>query len=134
MNLCYLICLRHFISSRVVTTRYFSPKRPIFLYACAAGYELPSNISIMVHYIYFLGRNTERLSLQSNNIIFSKGPWHCAQRLQFLVTFLQDCFLYFVLILSVSSVTICLPGIQKNYDSNNHIVFIFVFATMSISH
>ena len=43
-NLCYLICLRHLIRSRAVTD-LFSPKRSIFLHACATRSELPSNIS-----------------------------------------------------------------------------------------
>ena len=35
-NLCYLICLRYLIRSRAVTNRiFFSPKRSIFLHACA---------------------------------------------------------------------------------------------------
>ena len=46
-NLCYLICLRHLIRSRAVTTKKFSLKRPIFLNACATCSELPSNISKM---------------------------------------------------------------------------------------
>ena len=40
-NLCYFICLRHEIRSRAVTNlSYFSPKRPIFLHACATCFEL----------------------------------------------------------------------------------------------
>ena len=46
-NLCYSIFVRHLITSNAVTNRIFSPKRPIFLHACAACSELPSNISTM---------------------------------------------------------------------------------------
>ena len=46
-NLCYLICLRLLIRSRVVTNRFFSPKICIFLYARASFTDLPSNISSM---------------------------------------------------------------------------------------
>ena len=75
-DLCYLICVRQLTRSRAVTNqqkslkyeqrnlyiinffnrdreqsqiRYFYPKRPIFLHACATCFELPSNISTMVH-------------------------------------------------------------------------------------
>ena len=48
-NLYYFMCLRHFIISRVVTSDIFSPKTHIFLYAHATCFELPSNISTMVH-------------------------------------------------------------------------------------
>ena len=45
---CYLICLRHLIRSRTVTNRIvFSPKRRIFLHACATCSELPSTLSPM---------------------------------------------------------------------------------------
>ena len=37
-NLCYLICLRHLITSKI----------PILLHACAAFPELPSNIGTVV--------------------------------------------------------------------------------------
>ena len=47
-NVCYFICLRHLITSRAVTNRIFSPKRPIFLRGCATCSELPSNISSMI--------------------------------------------------------------------------------------
>ena len=40
-DLGYLICSRHLIRSRAVTNRnFFSPERPIFLYACATCSEL----------------------------------------------------------------------------------------------
>ena len=44
----YVVCLRHFISSRAVTNRiFFSPKRPIYIYMFATSFELPSDISGM---------------------------------------------------------------------------------------
>ena len=46
-NLCDLIFLTHLIRSRADTNRIFSPKRPIFLNACATCSELPTNISTM---------------------------------------------------------------------------------------
>ena len=47
-NLCYFICLRHFIRSRTVKIWIFSPKSPILLPACTTWFELPSNISTIV--------------------------------------------------------------------------------------
>ena len=45
-NLSYLICSMHLIRSRVVTNLiFFSPKRPVFLHACALNSELPSDIN-----------------------------------------------------------------------------------------
>ena len=49
-NPCYLICLRHSISSRAVG--FFSPKSPIFLHACATFSELPSNTTTMTDVFY----------------------------------------------------------------------------------
>ena len=46
-NLCYLISLKHLMRSRTVTNRIYSPKRPLFLLACAKFSELPSNISTL---------------------------------------------------------------------------------------
>ena len=46
-NLCYLICLRHLIWSRVVANRIFSLKIPISPHACVTLSELQSNISNM---------------------------------------------------------------------------------------
>ena len=44
ISLCYLICVRHFITSRAVTNQILvSKERPIFLHACAKCSELPSN-------------------------------------------------------------------------------------------
>ena len=48
INLC-LICFRHLIRSRAVQDGIFSPKRPIFLHACAASSEFPSNVSTVIH-------------------------------------------------------------------------------------
>ena len=47
-NLCYLICLRHWIrpdESDHKADVFFYPKRPIFLHACASFSGLPSNTS-----------------------------------------------------------------------------------------
>jgi len=53
-NLCYLICLRHLIRSRVVTNRnlVFSLKRFFFLHACATWFELPSTVSMTLIWGY----------------------------------------------------------------------------------
>ena len=56
-NLCYMICIRHLITSRAVTDR----KRHIFLHACATCSELPSNI-ITILPIY-------------NNLFLFYGVW-----------------------------------------------------------
>ena len=45
-NLCYLICLRHFIRSRKVTNR-FVIRKDFFVPACATCTELPSNMNTM---------------------------------------------------------------------------------------
>ena len=44
-NLCYLICFRHLIISRVITNRiFYTKKKLIFLHVCATYSELPSDI------------------------------------------------------------------------------------------
>ena len=49
------ITLPNLIISRAVTKHiFFSPKRPIFLHACATCSELPSNISYMVSPVHGL--------------------------------------------------------------------------------
>ena len=46
-NLCYFICLGHFIRLSVVTNLFFLPKRPIILHSCATFSEEQSDISTM---------------------------------------------------------------------------------------
>ena len=45
-NICNSIWLRHFVTSRAATNGIFTPKRPVFLHACAIC-KLPYNISTM---------------------------------------------------------------------------------------
>ena len=45
-SLCYMICLRHLISSRAATNRDIFWKRLISHHACASWSELPSEISV----------------------------------------------------------------------------------------
>ena len=79
-NLCYLTCFRHLISSRAVTNRFFSPKRPLYLYACAKRSELPSNIStigkvglfcgsLFMYSVYLIPNKTKLF------LMFYKGWW-----------------------------------------------------------
>ena len=70
-NLCYLICLRHLLRSRAVMNRIFSPKRPMFVHACATSSELPSNISTvgsMVGYNKQRGLLNFYISYYSNQV------------------------------------------------------------------
>ena len=53
-NICYLICLWHFIRARDATNRIiFLRKRPIFFLLCATCSVLPSNISTISFQIKF---------------------------------------------------------------------------------
>ena len=47
-NACSLIRLRHLNRSRAITNRFLSPKRQIFLHACASCSEVSSNTSTVV--------------------------------------------------------------------------------------
>ena len=52
-NFLHFICIRHLIRSRAVANRnFFSPKRPIFLHACAICSMLPSNISTVLFWLF----------------------------------------------------------------------------------
>ena len=44
-NICYLICLMHFIRSRAVKNRECSSRKSFFHLACAACSEIPSALS-----------------------------------------------------------------------------------------
>ena len=56
INLCNLICLRHFIRSRDVTNQFFFLEKTYFLSCVRNMCELPSNISTMEAHFFLFAR------------------------------------------------------------------------------